>query len=125
VGYPHLREEIFEPLLPFSFRQRCLFQKGKDVLPDRQFTEYRRLLGEVPEPHPGPPVHRETGDILPVEKDRAVVRPNQPHDHIEDRGFPRAVRTQETHDLPRGNLERNTLDGLTFPISLSQVADGQ
>ena len=76
-------------------------------------------------PPPRPPVHRQTGDLLPVEKDMAGIRPAQPHHHIEDGGLSRPVRAQKTDDLPRGDPERDPLDRLPVTISFPQVADSQ
>ena len=49
------------------------FQHGQDILLDGQAAEDRGLLRQIADAEAGALVHRQGGDVLAVELDRAVV----------------------------------------------------
>src|SRR5208337_3752098 len=94
-----LAQVLPEPRLPLAPGDADGLEDGHDVLLDGQLAEHRGLLGEVADPAPGPAVHAQPRDVLPVEQDPALGRRDQPDDHVEDRRLSGSVRPQEPDDL--------------------------
>ena len=101
-------------------RQGQDFQDGQDVLLDSELAQNGWLLGKIADAQPRPPVHRQTGDGPSQELYRAAVRPDNAHDHIEGGGFPGAVRTQQAHDFPRRNGNRDSVHHAALAVFLDQ-----
>ena len=57
-------------------------------------------------------VHRQLGDVVVAEGDRAVVGAHQADDHVEGGGLAGAVRAEQPDDLPLLDLDRDVLHHL-------------
>ena len=56
-------------------------------------------------------------ELLPADRDGAVVRPGEPHDHAHRRGLARTVGPEESCDAPFVDLEREMIDGLLVAVA--------
>ena len=70
-----------------------------EVLPDGEPAEVAALLRQVADPPAGALVHRQVGDVLAVERDRAAVGDDHAQDHAEGGGLARAVAAEQADDL--------------------------
>jgi hypothetical protein len=68
-----------------------------NIIFNRQSAEDRAFLGQVADSQPRALVHRQMGNICPVETDRALVGGNQAGDHIEHRRFASAIGSEKTY----------------------------
>lgn len=80
-------------------RQASRLQDGHDVLFHGQLAENRHILGQIADSFAGSPVHGQTGNIFPVEKNLAVSGLDEPHHHIEGGRFSGAVGTKQSDNL--------------------------
>ena len=74
-------------------------QRRHDVLFDIQAAEHAGFLRQVADAEAGAAVHRQQGDVVPVQADRAGVRADQADDHVEGRGLAGAVRAEQPDRL--------------------------
>ena len=75
------------------------------VVADAEGAERLEPLERAPDPEARALVRLDVGDVLAVEDDGAAVGRLQPGDHVEQRGLPRAVRTDEAGDLVLGHVD--------------------
>ena len=82
-------------LAPFCCMRQGLGDRDH-VLVRRQPPEDRRLLGEITEPQPRAPEHRQLGDVVALRaRTHALIGAQHAHGHLENGGFPGAVGAQE------------------------------
>src|SRR5205814_9991766 len=60
-------------------------------------------------------------DRLAADGDRAAIGWREPAEHSDGGRFPRAVRTEEAHDLARLRLERDARDRGLLAVGLPQI----
>src|SRR5690606_22779451 len=88
---------------------------------DGQLPKDRRFLGEVAQPHAGPPVHGQVADVDTVEKNPPARRPLKADDHIKGRGLAGAVGTEKPHHLAPVYLQGDAVDHPAAVIALHQI----
>ena len=92
-----LLQQLGQAAFDLGARQRAAvgavlqLQHGAHVLGHRQLAEDRGLLWQVGQAEPRAPVDRHGVDALAVDADLAGVGAHQTDDHVEGRGFARAV----------------------------------
>ena len=99
-----LLDEGLDALLLVLLRVGGHFEHGADVVLDRQAAEDRGLLRQVAHAELRPAVDGQFGELrdlllVVLEEDLPGVGFDQPDDHVEGRGFPGSVRTQQTDDF--------------------------
>src|SRR6185295_6202405 len=109
-------EQHLEPVLSLGPAERQRLKHKQDVFLDGQLSKYRRLLWQITYPVARSKLHRQSRDVLRIQKNLSRVRPLESHDHIENRSLARAVRTQESHDFVLMNVERYIVDDYAFAI---------
>src|SRR6185437_13760894 len=65
------------------------------------------------------------GYLLALEPDRAFARAQVPGDHVDERGFARAVGADDAHGLVRRHADGNVTRGRQRAEGLFQIANGQ
>ena len=75
----------------FSRVVQLQFQHGAHVVGHRELAKNGRFLRQVAQAQAGAPVNGLALDGLAVQQNLARVGPQQAHDHVERRGFARAV----------------------------------
>ena len=98
-------------------------EHGQDILLDRQAAEDRGFLRQIAEAEDRPAVHRQVGDVLPVEEDAAAVGPDQAHDRIEAGRLAGAVGPEQPDHLAALNVERDVVEHRAPVIGLGDRAD--
>jgi hypothetical protein len=78
-------------------------------------------LREVGYTHSCATVHRLRRDVAITEDDLALVGLHETDHHVEGGGLPGTVRPQQTDDLTRRDIERNTVDNPSSAIGLAQA----
>ena len=103
----------------------------QDVVFDRQLAKDRRLLRKVADSPPRPLVHRHRRDVDAVQHDAPGERLDEADDHVERRRLPRAIRAQQSNNLPLLQSQGHVVDdappaiGLDEPMRLEDAtADG-
>src|SRR5438309_3995609 len=96
-----------------ELRQRVVADVGRlggqlDVLPHRQRPEQLHALEGAADAEPGPAGRALVGDVLPVERDRALVGFLETAAHVEQRGLAGAVGPDEPGDAAAGCLHGDT-----------------
>ena len=97
---PQLVEQAFEALPLLRGGQLQRLEDGEHVLLDAELAKHGRLLREVADPEPRPPVHGFLGEIVAIERDPSLVGADQTGDHVEARRLPRPVGAEQPDDLP-------------------------
>ena len=69
----------------------------------------------------GPQVHREVGNVIPIQEDAAEVRTGKPDQDIKRCGLTCAVRSEQSNDFSLLNLQTNVIDNLAAAIRLGQL----
>jgi hypothetical protein len=75
------------------------FQNGPNVLFYREFAKNRGFLGQLCDALPRPAVHGLFGDVNVIHNHHAFSGLVKAHNHVENRGFPRAVWPQKARHL--------------------------
>src|SRR2546422_2964076 len=114
-------QQIFQAHRPFLTAHPARLQDRQQVLLDGQLAENRRFLRQVAQAQARAPVHRQARNIAMVEFDRARIRPDEAHDHVEGGGLARAIGTEQTHYLAGGNSNRNTVDDTPLAVLFHQL----
>jgi len=83
----------------------------QNVVDDGLVLEDRQILESASDAEARQRVRRELGEVLPVKKDLAGGWPEHRADEIKERGLAGAVRSDQTADLARFDLEADVLDG--------------
>ena len=107
------------PLLGFG--ELLKLQNGHQVVAHREFAKRARLLRQVAQPAPRPPVHRPVRDGLVAQGDAPGVRPDKPDHHVKRGGFARPVRTQERDDLAALQVKRHAADDRPTGVAFHEV----
>ena len=96
-----------------------------DVVLHREFAEDGCLLREIADSELRPFVDGERGYILVVEIYLTPVGCDEAYGHIERRGLPRTVRTEQTHDLTLRHLDADMIGHCAPAIAFYQVVGTQ
>ncbi len=72
-------------------------------------------------PSPRALVHRQMGDLHPVEADEAAIGRDEAGDHVEDRGLARAVGAEQPHRLAVVDGEPGLVDHGAGAVALAQA----
>ncbi len=99
--------------------------RGADVLLGGQPAEDRGFLRQVADAEARPAVHRQPRDVVAVERDRAVVGPEQTGDHIEAGGLARAVGAQQPHHLAALQRQADAAHHRAPAEALADARNGQ
>ncbi len=119
---PQLLQQLLEPLLPGRPVEIVAgLQDRHHVVLDRQLAEDGRLLRQIAQSQLGAAVHRQEGDVLPVEVDPARIAINEPHDHVERGRFAGTVRPEQANHFAVGDLERQVTHHLARLVALGQA----
>ena len=116
-----LVEQRLEPPRALVAAQVQGLEDREHVFFDRQLAKDRRLLRQIPDPRPGPLVHRERGDVTAIEDDLAFIGANQAGDHVERRGLPRPVGPEQSHDLALREIERDVVHDAAPLVRLHEM----
>ena len=73
-------------------------------------------------PRRGALVHRQVGDVLVVHQDPPGIGRDQPDDHIERRGFSRAVGAEQSHHFALLHEYRDIVDHAAAAIGFGDLA---
>jgi hypothetical protein len=82
-----------------------------EVLQHGQVLEQLDVLEGPGHAELGDLVRAQTGEVVPVERHPALLRPVHTGDHIEDRRLPGPIGPDDGEQLVLGDGERNTVDG--------------
>ena len=74
-------------------------EHGANVVLDVEAAKDRRLLRQIADAEARALIHRQTGDVVAVEFDLALVGLHQPGDHVEDGRLAGAVRAEQADRL--------------------------
>ena len=91
----------------------------------RELSKDGRFLGKIAEPESRTNVHRAVGEIDVVEMNGPAVGRDEADQHVEARGFPRAVGAEETHYLTASHHEAHVLDHRAGAIALREPAGAE
>ena len=93
---PELLDQPFHPLATLVPRNRLRFQHCKDVVLDRQFAKYRRLLRQVTDAVvPRPEIHRDISNVLVIDQNSPSIGLDQPDDYVKAGSLASAIRTEQ------------------------------
>ena len=101
------------------------FQNGKNVVLYGHAAKDRYFLGQIADAKPGPPIHRQCGDIEAVKDNLAAFRRNQPGNRIKAGGLARTVRAKQRHNLAPAERKRHIADDRAASVALAQIANPQ
>src|SRR6202012_4633464 len=82
----------------------------QDVLPNGQGPEDLESLKGPADAEPGPPVRGQPGDVAAPDPDRALRRPLNAGDDVEEGRLAGSVRTDQTGQRARIGLHRDVVD---------------
>ena len=85
-------------------------QNRHDILLDRHPAEDRGLLGQVTEAKNGPAIHRQRGNIAPIEIDPATVRHHQTHYGIKAGRLARAIGAEQSDDFAPVDVQADIVE---------------
>ena len=125
MGEAEFSQQLVELLPAFLPVRLDHFQNGADILFHRQATEDGRFLGQVADAEPGAPVHGHAGDVEAFQRDLALIRPDQPGDHVEGRGLAGTVRPQKADGFARLHGQAHIFHHLAAAIGLADAIDDQ
>ena len=94
-----LGEQLFELLLAAMMERFGHLERRANVVLDGQTAKNRRFLGKVANAEARPAVHRQARDVVPVHRNRAVVRGDQAGHAIEAGCFAGAVGAKQRDGL--------------------------
>src|SRR5262249_47979563 len=92
---------------------------------DRQVVEQVHQLEAASDAHPDPVVDGLARDVLAAEDERAAIGREEAADQVHERGFPRAVRSDQTQELPLVDRHRDVVDGEVASERLRDATDLQ
>src|ERR1700728_12165 len=87
----------------------------------RQLAEHGRLLRQITESELRAPVHRQRGQVRPVEVDTTRIARHQADDHVEGGGLARAGGAEQSHDLAAADLERQVAHDRPGLVALGEA----
>src|SRR6185369_17288353 len=88
-------EQRVELLLALLARGLDHFEHSADVLLDGEAAEDRGFLRQIADAEPRALIHRQLGDVVAVELDRAAIGLDQAGNHVEHGGLAGAVRAEQ------------------------------
>src|SRR4029453_3902755 len=103
--YVEFLEQGIEFVLAFLLRGFDDLQHGADILLHRETAKDRSFLREVTYAQSGALIHRQPGDVMAIELDRAAVRLDQAGDHVKYRGLAGAVWAEQAHGLTASDID--------------------
>ena len=99
--------------------------RHEQVLGEAHVAEDARHLEGAHEAAGRDCVRREARDGVPIERDRAGIRPLHARDQVHQRGLPGAVRPDDAADLTRRHVEIDRVGGGEPAEALDEAARGQ
>src|SRR5271165_2326622 len=96
-----------------------------DIVFDVEAAKDRRFLRQIADPEPRPLEHRQSRHIVAVELDRSLVRLDQPHDHIKNRGFAGAVWPKEADGFAATDRNAYVLHDHAAAVAFAEVMNGE
>jgi len=113
-----------------SWRSRAALSRSttsstRECVLDIQAAENGRLLRQIADAEPRALVHRQRRDVLPVERDDALVGLHQSGDHVEHGGLAGAVGAEQPDRLALPHHQRDVLHDGARAVSLAEVVDGE
>ena len=94
------------------------FEHGADIVLDVKAAEDRGLLRQIAYADAGPLVHWQSGHVVAVQLDPAVIGGDQAGNHIEHRGFSGAVRPKQADRFAPPDIKRDAFDDLAIAEAL-------
>ncbi len=116
-----LIEQALHGLAAFAGAHGQRFENRQQVLFHRQLAEDAGLLRQIADAAARALVHRQVGDVLIVHQDAPGIGADQPDDHVERRGFPRAVRAQQAHHFALLHEHRDIVHDAAAAIGLGDL----
>ena len=95
MGDRKLGQQRRQHLLAQIRRRLHNLEDRADVLLDREAAKDRRFLRQIADAEAGAPVHRQIGDVTPVEHDHAGIGRDQPGDDVKARRLAGPVRAEQ------------------------------
>ena len=101
-----------------------------DVPPKQNVVEHahavkeRQILEGARHAKGGDPVRCETRDVVPVEKDLSALRRIEAGNRVDQRGFPTAIRTDQTEDLAAADAHIDAVecnDAAEMPLDIAAL----
>ena len=121
MRYVEFGEQIFEQRFLIFLVQILRLNHGADIVLDIEAAEDRAFLRKIADAELGSAIHRECGDVLPVERDFTGVRIDQSRHDVERRRFPRAVRAEQGHGLAAVDGQRHIAQDGAFLVTFGQM----
>ena len=87
-----------------------------DVLGDGKGTEHAPAAGDLGDPERGDPVRRHRGDVGPLERHRPAAGHRKPRHGPQHGGLPRAVGSQQRHEVAFSDLDVDAEQHLHRPV---------
>src|SRR6266404_8027929 len=98
---------------------------GTNIVLNRETAKDRTFLGQISDTEPGTLIHRQGGDIRPVEADRTLVRRDQTGDHVEHRRLAGAIGSKQPHGLATLHGQVDPPDYRPAPEALAEPQRNQ
>src|SRR6185437_13053598 len=121
MGDRELGQERIERRLAHLVHGLDDLENGADVVLDGEAAEDRGLLRQVADAETGAPVHRQIGDVVPVEADRADIGGDEPGDDIEAGRLAGAVRTEQPDRLAALHGDADVAQHRTLAKALAEA----
>ena len=96
-----------------------------DVLLDGEAAEDRGFLRQIADAEPRALIHRQLGDVVAVELDRAAIGLDQPGDHVEHRGLAGAVRAEQPDRFAAAHIDADAAHDLAGAKALFHAMHSQ
>ena len=101
------------------------FEHGADVLLDGEAAEDRGFLRQIADAEPRALIHRQLGDVVAVELDRAAIGLDQAGDHVEHGGLAGAVRAEQADRLAAADIDADAAHDLAGAETLFHAMHSQ
>src|SRR5271165_2117874 len=118
-GNVELFEKGFEHRLTRPAIGLVHLEHGANVVLDIQAAEDRRLLRKITDPEPGPLEHWQPRNVVTIEFDRSLVRPDEARNHIKDGGLASPVRAQKSNGFTSSDRNADVLHHHAAAIAFS------
>src|SRR5262249_25077690 len=101
------------------------FEDGEDVLLDGELAKDAGFLGEVAHAQPGPAIHRQGGNVGPVEPDLSLVGRDLAGGHPEAGGLAGPIGTKQADDFPDLDVKIHATDDFSSAVVFDEPLDFQ
>ena len=115
----------FELLLALLARGLDHFEHGADVLLDGEAAKDRGFLRQIADAEPRALIHRQLGDVVAVELDRAAIGLDQAGDHVEHGGLAGAVRAEQADRFAAAHIDADAAHHLAAAETLFHAMHSQ